>query len=150
MPPIHTEKSFLTIVNQNQHFYCNYNFPIDLAPNVIAFGAKSIGNLSETRFRKYNLWKKIKNIYRKKTRFRNIIYIPNKFLFIFKLNEIWSWWQFSSRIWTKWNSICLITTYIFIITHIIIKLSKIYEYISCFCGSFYKRRHAKQTSDVCL
>ena len=27
------------------------------------------------------------------------------FLFPFKLNGIWSWWQFSFRFWTKWNSI---------------------------------------------
>ena len=27
------------------------------------------------------------------------------FPFPFKLNGIWSWWQFSFRFWTKWNSI---------------------------------------------
>ena len=28
-----------------------------------------------------------------------------RILFPFKLNGIWSWWQFSFRYWTKWNSI---------------------------------------------
>ena len=28
-----------------------------------------------------------------------------KFPFPFTLNGIWSWWQFSFRFWTKWNSI---------------------------------------------
>ena len=27
------------------------------------------------------------------------------FLFPFKLNGIWSWWQFSFQFWTKWTSI---------------------------------------------
>ena len=29
------------------------------------------------------------------------------FPFPFPLNGIWSWWQFSFRFWTKWNSIWL-------------------------------------------
>ena len=35
------------------------------------------------------------------------IYYTEKttFPFPFKLNGIWSWWQFSFRFWTKWNSI---------------------------------------------
>ena len=31
------------------------------------------------------------------------------FPFRFTLNGIWSWWQFSIRFWTKWNSICFKT-----------------------------------------
>ena len=36
---------------------------------------------------------------------RNSYTVKTMFPFPFKLNGIWSWWQFSFRFWTKWNSI---------------------------------------------
>ena len=38
--------------------------------------------------------------------FMHICNQRNRFPFFFKLNGIWSWWQFSFRFWTKKKSIC--------------------------------------------
>ena len=48
---MHTEKSFLNLNQIKPNFDCNNTFPIDLLPNEIPFGAKSIEKvLLESKF----------------------------------------------------------------------------------------------------
>ena len=64
----------------------------------------------------------------------------NSIAFPFQLNEIWSWWQFSFRFWTKWSSIWLkieritVTT---IISHSMWKEMEIYSLLRVSVFSCY-------------
>ena len=56
------------------------------------------------------------------------------FLFPFKLNGIWSWWQYSFRFWTKWNSIWFKIEWKTVTTIISHSMWKEMEYLFSQCG----------------
>ena len=79
----------------------NYPSPIDLAPNQIPFGGENNRKMySQSKFGLFQEnWEKIPCVNCAPPTEKTRIQFP------FKLNGTWSWWQFSFRYWTKWNSI---------------------------------------------